>query len=90
MMKNLKLLKIYLDHESSSMREDNKVKLSKDFEFPPSKLRYLYWQGYPLESLPSGFFVEDLVELDMRYSSLTQLWENDTVYMIIFSCFFFS
>ncbi|RVX01143.1 hypothetical protein CK203_036125 [Vitis vinifera] len=26
-----------------------------------------------------SFFVEDLVELDMRYSSLTQLWENDTL-----------
>ncbi|KAL6315853.1 hypothetical protein AAG906_012189 [Vitis piasezkii] len=77
MMKNLRLLKIYLDHESFSTREDNKVKLSKDFEFPSSELRYLYWQGYPLESLPSSFFVEDLVELDMCYSSLTQLWEND-------------
>ncbi|WKA11215.1 hypothetical protein VitviT2T_028739 [Vitis vinifera] len=77
MMKNLRLLKIYLDHESFSTREDNKVKLSKDFEFPSLELRYLYWQGYPLESLPSSFFVEDLVELDMRYSSLTQLWEND-------------
>ncbi|RVW41423.1 TMV resistance protein N [Vitis vinifera] len=79
MMKNLRLLKIYWDHESSSMRDDNKVKLSKDFEFPSSELRYLYWQGYPLESLPSSFFAEDLVELDMRYSSLTQLWENDTL-----------
>ncbi|WKA11198.1 hypothetical protein VitviT2T_028733 [Vitis vinifera] len=79
MIKNLRLLKIYLDHESSSMREDNKVKLSKDFEFPSSELRYLYWQGYPLESLPSIFFMEDLVELDMRYSNLTQLWENDTL-----------
>ncbi|XP_034674890.1 disease resistance protein RPV1-like [Vitis riparia] len=76
-MKNLRLLKIYSDHEFASMGEHSKVKLSKDFEFPSYELRYLYWQGYPLESLPSSFYAEDLVELDMCYSSLKQLWESD-------------
>ncbi|WKA11144.1 hypothetical protein VitviT2T_028671 [Vitis vinifera] len=59
------------------MGKHSKVKLSKDFEFPSYELRYLYWQGYPLESLPSSFYAEDLVELDMCYSSLKQLWESD-------------
>lgn len=59
------------------LREDDKVKLSKDFEFPTYELRYLYWHGYPLESLPSSFYAEDLVELDMYYSNLKQLWEID-------------
>ncbi|XP_059590540.1 disease resistance protein RPV1 [Vitis vinifera] len=77
MMKNLSLLKIYSDYEFASMREHSKVKLSKDFEFSSYELRYLYWQGYPLESLPSSFYAEDLVELDMCYSSLKQLWESD-------------
>ncbi|XP_034675157.1 disease resistance protein RPV1-like [Vitis riparia] len=77
MMTRLRLLKIYWAHESISMREDNKVKLSKDFEFPASELRYLCWQGYPLESLPSSFYAEDLIELDMCYSSLKQLWESN-------------
>ncbi|XP_034674422.1 disease resistance protein RPV1-like [Vitis riparia] len=77
MMTRLRLLKIYWAHESISMREDNKVKLSKDFEFPAYELRYLCWQGYPLESLPSSFYAEDLIELDMCYSSLKQLWESD-------------
>ncbi|RVW60037.1 TMV resistance protein N [Vitis vinifera] len=77
MMKNLRLLKIYWDLESAFMREDNKVKLSKDFEFPSYELRYLHWHGYPLESLPLGFYAEDLVELDMCYSSLKRLWEGD-------------
>ncbi|KAL6327534.1 hypothetical protein AAG906_021625 [Vitis piasezkii] len=77
MMKNLRLLKIHWDLESASMREDNKVKLSKDFEFPSHELRYLHWHGYPLESLPLGFYAEDLVELDMCYSSLKRLWEGD-------------
>eukprot|EP00261_Vitis_vinifera_P030658 XP_019071901.1 PREDICTED: TMV resistance protein N-like [Vitis vinifera] len=77
MMNNLRLLKIYSDHEFASMGEHSKVKLSKDFEFPSYELRYLCWQGYPLESLPSSFYAEDLVELDMCYSSLKQLWESD-------------
>ncbi|RVW64930.1 TMV resistance protein N [Vitis vinifera] len=77
MMKNLRLLKIHWDLESASTREDNKVKLSKDFEFPSHELRYLHWHGYPLESLPLGFYAEDLVELDMCYSSLKRLWEGD-------------
>ena len=79
MMKNLRLLKIYSDHEFASMGEHSKVKLSKDFEFPSYELRHLCWQGYPLESLPSSFYAEDLVELDMCYSSLKQLWESDMV-----------
>ena len=79
MMKNLRLLKIYWDLEYAFMREDNKVKLSKDFEFPSYELRYLHWHGYPLESLPLGFYAEDLVELDMCYSSLKRLWEGDLV-----------
>ncbi|RVX07081.1 putative WRKY transcription factor 19 [Vitis vinifera] len=74
---NLRLLKIYSDHEFALMGKHSKVKLSKDFEFPSYELRYLYWQGYPLESLPSSFYAEDLVELDMCYSSLKQLWESD-------------
>ena len=65
MMKNLRLLKILLDRESTSMRDDYKVKLTKDFEFPSYEPRYLYWHGYPLEYLPSSFNAEDLVELDM-------------------------
>ena len=79
MMKKLRLLKIYWAHESASIGEDIKVELPTDFEFPSYELRYLHWHGYPLESLPSSFDAEDLVELDMSYSSLKQLWESDLV-----------
>ena len=89
MMNKLRLLKIYWADESAHMREDNKVKLSTDFEFPSYDLRYLHWHGYPLQSLPSSFDAENLVELDMCYSSLKQLWESDLVWgLIIYSCFF--
>ena len=80
MMKKLRLLKIYWAHESASMEQDNKLKLPIDFEFPSYELRYLHWHGYPLESLPSNFDAEDIVELDLSYSSLKQLWDSNLVW----------
>ncbi|KAB2622994.1 TMV resistance protein N-like [Pyrus ussuriensis x Pyrus communis] len=43
----------------------------------PDSLRYLYWFGYPLESLPSKFSPENLVELHMPYSRVKKLWKED-------------
>ncbi|TQE13904.1 hypothetical protein C1H46_000535 [Malus baccata] len=43
----------------------------------PDSLRYLDWPSYPLESLPSNFCPENLVELHMPYSEVKKLWEED-------------
>nr|XP_017189520.2 disease resistance-like protein DSC1 isoform X2 [Malus domestica] len=43
----------------------------------PDSLRYLYWCQYPLESLPSNFSPENLVELHMPYSNVKKLWKKD-------------
>ncbi|CAN6722889.1 unnamed protein product [Malus baccata var. baccata] len=43
----------------------------------PNSLRYLYWWGYPLESLPSNFSPEKLVELHMPGSKFKKLWKED-------------
>ncbi|CAN6685010.1 unnamed protein product [Malus baccata var. baccata] len=46
----------------------------------PDSLRYLYWPSYPLESLPSNFSPENLVELHMPYSKVTkELWKDDQI-----------
>ena len=52
------------------------------FKFLSNNLRYLCWHGYPLKSLPSNFHPEKLVELDMCFSWLEQLWEGKKVYFI--------
>ena len=59
-----------------------KLHLSGDFKFLSNNLRYLCWHGYPLKSLPSNFHPENLVELDMCFSWLEQLWEGKKVYFI--------
>ncbi|KAB2622989.1 TMV resistance protein N-like [Pyrus ussuriensis x Pyrus communis] len=43
----------------------------------PDSLRYLDWFAYPLESLPSKFSPENLVELHMPYSQVKKLWKED-------------
>ncbi|TQE13858.1 hypothetical protein C1H46_000489 [Malus baccata] len=45
----------------------------------PNSLRYLYWDHYPLESLPSNFCPENLVELHMRFSRVKKLWKEDQI-----------
>ncbi|KAL6318244.1 hypothetical protein AAG906_035753 [Vitis piasezkii] len=53
-----------------------KLHLYGDFKFLSNNLRSLYWDGYPLKSLPSNFHPENLVELNMCFSQLKQLWEG--------------
>nr|XP_028958143.1 disease resistance protein TAO1-like isoform X2 [Malus domestica] len=45
----------------------------------PDSLRYLEWWGYPLESLPSKFCSENLVELHMPYSKVKKLWKEEQI-----------
>ncbi|XP_034674858.1 disease resistance protein RPV1-like [Vitis riparia] len=66
----LRLLKIFLGSEVVSGEEDCKVSITSDFKFPSGNLCYLYWHGYPLNSLPSNFDPAKLVELNMPYSNI--------------------
>jgi len=50
--------------------------LHQGLESLPNELRYLGWAHYPLESLPSNFSVENLVELHLPYSRLKKLWQE--------------
>ncbi|KAG5545356.1 hypothetical protein RHGRI_017731 [Rhododendron griersonianum] len=57
-MENLKLLK--LGH----------VQIGGSYENFPKRIRWLYWHGFPFESIPRYFPLEALVALEMPYSSL--------------------
>ena len=54
----------------------NKLQFRQGLRFLPDALRYLYWDGYPFESLPLEFGGKNLVELKMQYSNVKQLWEG--------------
>ncbi|XP_057998378.1 disease resistance protein RUN1-like isoform X1 [Hevea brasiliensis] len=79
-MYNLRLLKIY----NFTIRNNCKLHLPRGLEFLSDKLRYLHWNGCPLSSLPSNFQAENLVELNLAYSNVRQLWTGVQVCCIIF------
>ncbi|XP_031263654.1 TMV resistance protein N-like [Pistacia vera] len=47
-------------------------------KYLPNELRYLYWHGYPLKTLPSNFSPINLIELQLPYSNVdVQLWVDN-------------
>ncbi|KAH9726943.1 Disease resistance-like protein DSC1 [Citrus sinensis] len=55
----------------------SKVQLPNGLDYLPEKLRYLHWDTYPLRILPSNFKPKNLVELNLRFSKVEQLWEGE-------------
>ena len=80
-MKRLRLFKVYWSCGFTNFmgREYPKLLVPKDFEFPSYDLRYLHWESYPLESLPSNFDGENLVELNLMGSDIKHLWQREKV-----------
>lgn len=60
----------------------SKMDLPKGLESLPEDLRYLYWDEYPLKSLPSKFCPRNLVELHMPHSQVEKLWHNGQVCLL--------
>lgn len=74
-MKKLRLLRVYHNLKNIS----DTIHLPQDFKFPSHELRYLHWDGWTLESLPSNFHGEKLVELSLKHSSIKRLWKEHKV-----------
>ncbi|VVB12429.1 unnamed protein product [Arabis nemorensis] len=71
-MYRLRLLKFYC----STSGKECKLNLSHGLDILPDELRLLHWEHYPLEYLPHRFDPENLVEINMPYSSMEKLWEG--------------
>ncbi|KAJ8759360.1 hypothetical protein K2173_006880 [Erythroxylum novogranatense] len=67
-MPNLKFLRFY-----TSGGERSKLHLTRGLHFLPSGLRYLYWDKYPLEFLPTDFDAKELLVLDLPNSNIKQI-----------------
>ena len=76
-MTKLRLLRVYWDGLSSY--GSNTVHLPQEFKFPSYELRYLHWDGWSLESLPSNFDGKKLVQITLKHSSLKHLWKGNKV-----------
>ena len=69
-MTNLRFLKFYSSNGSC------KIYLHEGIELFSDKLRYFHWHGFPLQSIPSAFCAEKLVELHMPNGHVTMLWDG--------------
>lgn len=86
-MCNMRLLKFY--HNSSLSWKNPTGFISKStlqscdgLQSLPHKLSYLHWHGYPWESLPSNFAMENLVQLEMPFSQVKELWDGVKVCLL--------
>ncbi|MED6180980.1 hypothetical protein PIB30_014959 [Stylosanthes scabra] len=70
-MPHLRFLKLYSYWDQQSNVYDHTT-----LEPFSAKLRYLEWNNYPLNSLPSRFCAEKLVEIRMPYSEISKLWDG--------------
>ncbi|XP_062000995.1 disease resistance protein RPV1-like [Rosa rugosa] len=52
------------------------VDLPKGLTCLSNSLRLLEWTGYPLRSLPKKFKADELIELNLCYSNIKQLWKG--------------
>ncbi|GKF68318.1 NB-ARC domains-containing protein, partial [Tanacetum coccineum] len=64
-MKNLGILKL---------SKDDKVNFFGRLDFLSNKLRLLYWHGCPFKLLPSDFYPENMVVIDLSYSNIKHFW----------------
>ncbi|XP_058216898.1 disease resistance protein RPV1-like [Rhododendron vialii] len=54
----------------------NHIHISGPYKKFPKGLRWLFWHGFPLKSIPGDFPLESLVALDMQYNHLKHVWEG--------------
>ncbi|KAJ1410272.1 Leucine-rich repeat, typical subtype [Sesbania bispinosa] len=71
-MTNIRFLKFY----SQKWSDKCHIYLPNGLKSLSNKLRYLQWNGYYLESLPSTFCPKLLVKLSMPHSNLGKLWDG--------------
>lgn len=74
-MKNLRILKLPMD---------DAVNFFGRLDFLSNKLRLLYWHGCPFKLLPSDFYPENIIVIDLSYSNVKQLWTTPKVFIHVF------
>ncbi|GKE47720.1 NB-ARC domains-containing protein, partial [Tanacetum coccineum] len=79
-MKNLRILKICFPKVEGRW-QPFAVNFSGRLDALSNKLRLLYWHGLPLKFLPSDFYPENIVTIDLSYSHIKHLWTTPKCFM---------
>lgn len=59
------------------------VQLDGDFEYLSRNLRWLSWNGFPLKCIPTSFYQENLVSIELVNSNVKFLWKEAQVLLLI-------
>ncbi|GKA01072.1 NB-ARC domains-containing protein [Tanacetum coccineum] len=77
-MKKLRILKIYQEEENVYEQklelEGHSVIFSGNLCYLSKELSLIYWHGCPFKNLPSDFYPENIVAIDMSYGNIKHLW----------------
>ncbi|GJS78106.1 NB-ARC domains-containing protein [Tanacetum coccineum] len=76
-MKKLRILKIYQEekvYEQKLKLKGHNVIFSGNFNYLSNELSLFYWHGYPFKYLPSNFYPENIVAIDLCYSNVKDFW----------------
>nr|GFA04940.1 NB-ARC domains-containing protein [Tanacetum cinerariifolium] len=76
-LKKLRILKIYQEEKVSDEKlelEDHNAIFSGNLYYLSNELSLFYWHGCPFEYLPSDFYPQNIVAIDLSYSNIKQLW----------------
>ncbi|KAI9077627.1 hypothetical protein K1719_040402 [Acacia pycnantha] len=52
------------------------VQLTGDYDCLSTNLRWLCWNGFPLENMPMNFNLEKIVAIDLKRSNLVKVWKK--------------
>ncbi|KAG2322262.1 hypothetical protein Bca52824_015475 [Brassica carinata] len=72
-MCSLQFLRFYTRSDDNG---DGRLHSPQNLKYLSPELRLLHWDYFPATCLPSTFVTEFLVELNLRNSKLTKLWEG--------------
>ncbi|PWA66024.1 NB-ARC domains-containing protein [Artemisia annua] len=76
-MKKLRILKIYQEeklYEQKLELKDHNVIFSGNLYYLSNELSLFYWHGCPFKYLPSNFYPENIVAIDLAYSNIKNFW----------------
>ncbi|PWA93965.1 NB-ARC domains-containing protein [Artemisia annua] len=76
-MKRLRILKIYQEekvYEQKLELKGHNVIFSGSLYYLSNELSLFYWHGCPFKYLPSNFYPENIVAIDVSYSNINNFW----------------
>ncbi|GJZ53960.1 NB-ARC domains-containing protein [Tanacetum coccineum] len=80
-MKKLRILKIYQEEFEQELElKGHNVIFSGNLYYLSNELSLFYWHGCPFKYLPSDFYPENIVAIDLSYSNIKHFWTTPKVF----------